>query len=170
MTTDDVFLCRYAMQDDDVPEGWTASPLDGWQGANGRVMWSKVLTNGRQKGANFERECAKTLFMATGLDVKRDLEQYRASDHGDLIGIPGWTIECKRYARGTTWRNEWWGQVEAAANAAGCEPALIYKFDRCPIRVVLRLSSVSNEYMSKDDTVEMSMDTFAMLVSESLCD
>lgn len=166
----ETFLCRFAMQDDDVPEGWTASPLQGWHGANGRVMWSKPMTNGRQKGAQFERDCAKKIFLATGLDVKRDLEQYRASDHGDLIGVPGWTIECKRYARGTTWRADWWEQVESAANAAGCEPALIYKFDRHPVRVVVRLSSISSEYMSKDDVVELSFDTFCMLVSESLCD
>ena len=169
MIEGDTFVCRYAHQNDEVPEGWTVTPLQGWHGDNGRVMWSMPMTNGRQKGAAFERECAKKIFLATGLDAKRDLEQYRAGDHGDLIGVPGWTIECKRYARGTTWRTEWWAQVESAANAAGCEPALIYKFDRHPIRVVVRLSSVSQEYMTKDDTVEMSFDTWAMLVSESLC-
>jgi len=164
------YLCRYAHQDDDVPAGWVSQPMGGHHGANGYVLWSMDMTNGRMKGANFERECARMLFERTGLEAKRDLEQYRASEHGDLIGVPGWTVECKRYARGTTWRKDWWGQVEAAANASGTEPVLIYKYDRCPIRCVVRLSSISPVYIQKDNVAEVDFDTWCMLVSESMCD
>mgnify|MGYP003668964502 CR=1 FL=1 len=80
------------------------------------------MTNSRQKGAAFERTCANMLFDITGLEAKRDLEQYRASDHGDLIGVPGWTVECKRYANGVTWKPSWWEQCLSAANAAGNQP------------------------------------------------
>ena len=134
------------------------------------------MTNGRVKGANFERECATKInqwfqeYTGYDIEVKRDLEQYRASEHGDLIGVPGWTVECKRYARGTTWRKDWWEQVEAASNAAGTEPVLIYKYDRCPIRCVVRLSSISPVYIQKDNVAEVDFDTWCMLVSESMCD
>ena len=73
------YLCRYAHQDEDVPAGWASQPLGNHHGANGYVLWSKEMTNGRMKGANFERECARMLFERTGLEAKRDLEQYRAS-------------------------------------------------------------------------------------------
>mgnify|MGYP003143446120 CR=1 FL=1 len=43
------------------------------------------MVNGRQKGAAAEREIAKLLFDELGMTFKRDLEQYRAADHGDLI-------------------------------------------------------------------------------------
>jgi Holliday junction resolvase len=170
METNKTFIYRYAHQNEKVPKGWTCKPMDGWHGANGYVIWSKEMTNGRQKGANFERECARMVFERTGIEVKRDLEQYRASDHGDLIGLPGWTVECKRYARGTTWRKEWWQQVVAASNAAGTEPVLIYKFDRCPIRCVVRLSSISPVYLEKDNVAEVDFDTWCMLFAESMCD
>ena len=57
------------------------------------------MVNGRQKGAAAEREIAKLLFDELGLSFKRDLEQYRAADHGDLIcdePFP-FCIEVKRY-------------------------------------------------------------------------
>ena len=164
------YVCRYAHQDDDVPAGWEVTPLSGHHGANGYVLWSQEMTNGRMKGANFERECARMLFERTGIEAKRDLEQYRAKDHGDLIGVPGWTIECKRHANGTTWKQAWWNQVLEASKESKSQPALIYKYDRCPIRVVVKLSSISPYYYDKDNVAEVSFDTWCMLVAESLCD
>jgi hypothetical protein len=41
------------------------------------------MVNGRAKGAAAEREIAKLLFDELGMTFKRDLEQYRAADHGD---------------------------------------------------------------------------------------
>ncbi|MGB2462430.1 MAG: putative PDDEXK endonuclease, partial [Candidatus Puniceispirillaceae bacterium] len=85
----------------------------------------------RRKGANFERELARMCMDELGIDgVKRDIEQYRAAEHGDLIGIDGWTVEAKRYAHGIIHKPEWWQQVETAADASGTEPVLIYKYDR----------------------------------------
>ncbi len=49
------YLCRYAHQDDDVPAGWASQPLGTHHGATGSVFWRKEMTNGRIKGANFER-------------------------------------------------------------------------------------------------------------------
>ena len=43
------------------------------------------MVNGRNKGAQFERQVAKMLHDELGVSFKRDLEQYRAADHGDLI-------------------------------------------------------------------------------------
>ena len=116
------------------------------------------MTNGRNKGANFERECAKLIFDELGIQTKRDLEQYRAGDHGDLIGLDGWTIECKRYANnaGGNFKPEWWAQVTEAANFEHNQPVL--------------LSSINSDYAGKDNVATVSFPTWCMLVREGLCD
>ena len=43
------------------------------------------MANSRSTGASAEREIAKLLFDELGMTFKRDLEQYRAGEHGDLI-------------------------------------------------------------------------------------
>ena len=130
------------------------------------------MTNGRNKGANFERECAKLIFDELGIQTKRDLEQYRAGDHGDLIGLDGWTIECKRYANnaGGNFKPEWWAQVTEAANFEHNEPVLIYKYDRQPIKCVVLLSSINSDYAGKDNVATVSFPPWCMLVREGLCD
>ena len=88
------------------------------------------MTNSRNKGASFERECATKInqwfqeYTGYDIEVKRDLEQYRSGDHGDLIGLPGWTIECKRYnSNGSVfYRREWWEQVVTASLSMAPSP------------------------------------------------
>jgi len=136
------------------------------------------LTNSRNKGASFERECATKInqwiqeFTGYDIEVKRDLEQYRASDHGDLIGFPGWTIECKRYnSHGSIYyKREGWEQVVTAALATGTQPVLIYKYDRQPVVCVIYLSSVNADYAGKDATMIVPFSTWLMIAADSLCD
>jgi Holliday junction resolvase len=97
------------------------------------------MANGRNKGAQFEREIANMLFFELGITFKRDLRQYQEADHGDLIpddpAFP-FELELKRYAHGPiSGTNKWWQQVTTAANKTGKRPALIYRYDRQPIRV-----------------------------------
>ena len=128
------------------------------------------MTNGRNKGAAFERTVAAMIKDSLGITVKRDLEQYRAGDRGDLIGIDGIVIECKRYkmANGGHYHQDWWEQVEKAAIAQKAEPVLIYKYDRAEPKCVVRLSFINIDYMGKPDTVTVSFDTWCMLVREFL--
>jgi Holliday junction resolvase len=125
------------------------------------------MTNGRQKGAAFERDVARMCHEALGFDVKRDLEQYRQGDRGDLLGVPGWVIECKRYASGPC-RSDWWEQVVRASEAALAEPVLIYRFDRQPLRCQVFLSSINPAYWGKADTATIDFDTWCMIVREGL--
>lgn len=104
------------------------------------------MTNGRTKGAAFEREVAKMLLLELGISFKRDLRQYQEADHGDLVpddpAFP-FELELKRYAKGPiSGTDNWWKQVTTAANKTGKKPALIYKYDRQPIRVVVELQGV----------------------------
>lgn len=96
-----------------------------------------MSVNGRNKGAAFERFIASEIHRTTGFVVQRNLEQYRAREQGDLLGVPGWTIECKHYRTGAMFKPEWWHQVEAAALASGNNPALVFRFNRQPIWVAI---------------------------------
>ena len=136
------------------------------------------MTNGRQIGANFERNVASLLHEEMGLKFKRDLDQYRESLHGDLIceeiDFP-FVIECKRRAKGTTYAREWWEQAKAAAEATPRRkkfPVLIYQLMRSPIRCVVDLNVVidvvGGEKFRHENLVEMSIPTFCLLAREML--
>ena len=178
MTAITRWVYRYAHKDEPVPDGWVSRLCVGRHGAEGYVIWSRQVTNSRVKGASFERTCATKInqwfqdYTGYDIEVKRDLEQYRSGDHGDLIGLPGWTIECKRYnSNGSVfYRREWWEQVVTASLSNGTQPVLIYKYDRQPMCCVVFLSSISSNYVSKQSTAIISFDTWLMLAAESLVD
>lgn len=134
------------------------------------------MTNSRNKGAGFEREVAQALFAELGVSFKRDLEQYRASDLGDLIPdnprFP-FLIECKRYASGG-FRQAWWDQVYRAAIGTEKRPAVIYRFDRQPIRVRLQLRAamecISRKRWSAEDAhlIDVDLPAFVYICREGL--
>lgn len=136
--------------------------------------------NGRQKGASFERllckEIQEMIFQELGMavDLRRNLEQYRSADLGDIQGMEdyGWTVEAKRYGKnqGGSYREEWWRQVTKASEANGSKPVLIFKYDRQPIRCAVRLSDINSDFVGKDDVCVVSFETWCMIVREGLCD
>tara|TARA_R110000772_G_scaffold31767_4_gene78103 strand:- start:31 stop:426 length:396 start_codon:yes stop_codon:yes gene_type:complete len=129
-----------------------------------------MATNGRNKGAAFERDIAKMLHDELGISFKRDLEQYREGAHGDLIPSDPefpFTLELKRYADGPIGgQKSWWAQTCVAARREDKYPALIYRYDRQPIRCVVPMSP----FRWEDDgyVVEMEFDAFCYLVRETM--
>ena len=115
--------------------------------------------NSRNKGASFEREVAKLInqyFDEIGYDykVKRNLEQYQEKDLGDL-NVPNHTIECKRYASGNWYKEQWWQQV---CDACGdTVPVLIWKYNRQPMRVCVPLWAIDWSCDVKDNSVTLVM-------------
>ena len=160
------------------------------------------MTNGRAKGAAAEREIAKLLLDELGeefgLTWKRDLEQYREGEHGDLVcsdpAFP-FVLEIKRYKSGCAAQPKWWDQCCAAARAETDRrrvlrpdapeklPLLVYKYNhqqwkwRMPAEAVVR-AGLPIEYKGCRDTsaldwsyaVEMDTRTAMMLVRELLTD
>lgn len=129
-----------------------------------------MATNGRNKGATFERDIAKMLHDELGISFKRDLEQYREGGHGDLIpsdpDFP-FTLELKRYADGPIGgQKAWWEQTCVAAKREGKSPALIYRYDRKPIRCVVQMDYVIGH--ETEFLVEMDLDAFCYLVRETM--
>lgn len=125
------------------------------------------MVNGRNKGAAYERTIAQQLFNELGIKFKRDLEQYRAGAHADLIADDPdfcFTLELKRYKDGPIGgAPAWWQQVEVAAEREGKWPCLIYKYDRKPDRVVIPLASIMDGGEGK---IETDLQTFCFIVRE----
>ena len=125
------------------------------------------MVNGRNKGAAYERAIAQELFNELGIKFKRDLEQYRAGAHADLIADNPYfpfTLELKRYKDGPIGGSpSWWQQVEVAAEREGKLPCLIYKYDRKPDRVVIPLSSIMD---GGEGRIETDLQTFCFIVRE----
>ena len=129
-----------------------------------------MVTNGRNKGAAFERDIAKMLDDELGIQFKRDLEQYREGGHGDLIpsdpAFP-FTLELKRYADGPIGgQKAWWAQTCVAARREGKYPALIYKYDRKPIRCVAPMDP--NHWQDDGHVIEMDFEAFCYLAREEM--
>lgn len=147
------------------------------------------MVNGRQKGASAEREIAKLLeeeLDGFGLKFKRDLEQYRSAEHGDLVcsdpTFP-FCIEVKRYKTGCAAQPAWYDQVCAAANACHKLPLLVYKYNhqpwkwRMPVQAVMMAGWPHGAYGYPEDAafdwsyaVEMDTRTVMTLIRELMVD
>ena len=123
--------------------------------------------NSRAKGANFEREIGNLLVQDLNLTnpVKRILEQTRTKELPDLR-LGRWCIECKRYGDGCEPPKEWWEQVLRSCSEESLMPALIYKFNRRPIKVRLLASSLNPATQNKLITVDLLWDDFIEIILE----
>jgi hypothetical protein len=135
----------------------------------------------REKGAGAERELAGAIFEELGVRLVRNLEQSRAGGH-DLTLAPEqsgpvadalsrYALEVKRHAKATpALLAGWWAQAQAQAEAAGLVPALAYRPDRMPWRVVLPLAELRVELTRAagiEFTAELSLPAFCAIVREA---
>jgi len=133
------------------------------------------MVNARQKGVRFERQVIALLKEELGdvaEELRRDLDQYRTKDQGDLIGIPGFTIECKRrgHKRDPNLFDEaWWTQV--CRSCGDNIPILIYKLDYYPIRGVVPMYAINPELPKRtEDRAVVEWNALMMIIREHLCD
>ena len=125
------------------------------------------MANSRNKGASFEREVATLLTNDLGLkkNIRRILEQTREKHLPDLM-LGNWYLECKRYASGAEPLEAWWKQVQDATFNKGI-PALVYKFDRRPIKVRVPLGAINpNLHIDSPFTADLYWDDFIFLLKE----
>jgi hypothetical protein len=137
------------------------------------------MVNSRDKGTRGEYAVIKLIEELLGIKLKRDVEQYRQADRGDLILAEDgadwpFCVEVKSYSGlSVTHRPAWWQQVEKASAAHGLIPVLFYKYDRYEWRVVLKANTVSfalGGTLDHDDDILLTTDVdgFAYLAREIL--
>ena len=125
------------------------------------------MTNSRNKGASFERAVANLLTNDLNLtnSIRRILEQTREKHLPDLI-LGRWYLECKRYGSGAEPLDAWWKQVLEATKNKGI-PALVYKFDRRPIKVRVPLGAINPSlHIDSPFTADLLWDDFIFLLKE----
>lgn len=124
----------------------------------------------RRKGAAGEREFINMLKDYLGDDtIKRNLEQTRDGGQ-DALGIEGWALEVKRAAEPKL--AAWWAQAVEQAKGRG-EPALAYRLDRKPWRVIVPMCAFhpwmpSFGHEDLDFCIEMSVPAFCAIVREAM--
>lgn len=133
------------------------------------------MVNGNNKGKAFERKICHefTLLFGMSMKFKRDIEQFRQSDLGDIIcSDPEWPfiVECKRYAKGNGPQPAWIRQAQRAADTAKKHWAVVYQYDRKPVRVAVSLAALADAMGNKDfhkETIwESDLEGFAEIVRE----
>ena len=126
-----------------------------------------MAINSRTKGANFEREIGNLLVQELNLTqpVKRILEQTRTKELPDLR-LGRWCLECKRYGDGGEPPQDWWDQVIRASEGYDLIPALIYKFNRRPIKVRILASTINPNIQNDLITVDLLWPDFVQILLE----
>lgn len=111
----------------------------------------------RNKGKVGERELAVLLTTLTGFSVRRRVRNLEGED--DLVGIPGWSIECKRYASITpALVAGWWQQAVEQGKRIGAEPVLFYRGDRGQWRAVWSANMVNRDERDLDELATVESD------------
>ena len=124
------------------------------------------MADSRRKGANFELQVCRLIKQNLNIEARRNLDQYQSSGMADII-IPNWSIECKAYQKGTTYKSKWWRQTKAAALTKNLTPVLIYKFNNSPIKCVIQIKTLTKNFGSDPDLLcEVSIDTWFYIVRE----
>lgn len=116
----------------------------------------------KRKGASGERELARLLGDLLGLELTRNLEQTRAGGH-DLLGVPGWAIECKRVEAASI--GSWWAQAVEQAERQGLRPVLAHRGNRQPWRFVMRLAELI-QGADREITITTTAAGFAAIVNQ----
>ena len=128
--------------------------------------------NSRTKGKVGEREAIQIMrdYLGEDYEFTRNLVQTRSGGH-DIIGPDNFpfAIEVKRAK--TPLINQWWAQAKDQADRAELIPALWYRLDRKPWRVIVPLYAINRTMTMADGwewTAEITPEAFCMIVREGI--
>jgi|TARA_A100001518_G_C1197364_1_gene41552 hypothetical protein len=131
-----------------------------------------MSASSRRKGHQFERDICHKLQDDLGdifqHPIRRDLDQTREGSLGD-IHLDPFVIECKRYACKFEPPSSWWEQVWRAGQHMDRIPVLVWKVDRRPIKVMLPLYAISQDFeREKNLTATTDWDTAMLIIREEM--
>ena len=95
----------------------------------------------RNKGKTGELELSKILSRMLGVNAHRSQQFCGANHDGDVSGVPGIHVECKRTESGTTTVYKWLDQAEADARL-GDVPVVFHRKNNMPWLAVVDLSDL----------------------------
>jgi Holliday junction resolvase len=93
----------------------------------------------REKGKRGEREVVRIISELLGVAATRKVRQHEGDS--DILGVPGWTIEVKRYASASEATMRTWWEQAIAQTPPGEIPCVWYRLDRRPWRVLWPLEA-----------------------------
>ena len=127
-----------------------------------------MAINSQRKGAGGEREFVAVLteHFPTCRFLRNTYEQ-RLSGGTDIVGLPGFSIEVKRYRSGEWYKIGWWQQVCNEADKTRTIPELAFRYDRRPWHVVVPAQWVARETITNaiNEALVMDVPMFVRLVS-----
>ena len=122
----------------------------------------------RNKGAAGERELILEIEQWTGIRLERNLSQAFGGGH-DLIGLDHWAIECKRYREITNAdKKEFWEQAVKQALKVRKVPAVCFRADRQPWRVLVPYPTDLYRLEAFRRSAEVSLELFCGLITEKI--
>ena len=128
-----------------------------------------MAATSQRKGAigelEFMKELQKRLPWTT---LTRNTYEQRVVGGVDILGLPGFAIEVKRYGRSPTgwYQSAWWDQCVSTAAELGAIPLLGYRYNNAPWRVVIPWM-----FDDPDQPVVTDLDTFCAQLPEFVnCD
>ncbi len=84
--------------------------------------------NSRAKGKNGELELAKVLREHGYMEARRGVQYSGGGDSPDVVGIPGFHVECKRTERGNLY--DWLDQAIRDSDGTGRMPLVAHRRSR----------------------------------------
>jgi len=93
--------------------------------------------NSRAKGKAGELETAK-LFREYGFEARRGVQYSGGGDSPDVIGLPGYHVENKRYQRCVVYK--WLAQAKKDSKDTGLTPLVTLRADRQEPLAILPLA------------------------------
>jgi len=139
------------------------------------------MAHSRNKGAAAEREFAAAIFEQLGVQMVRNLEQYRNGgcdlivedpDHPAAHALDCYAIEIKRQEKATpSIIKNWWTQALEQANRSGKYPCLAYRQSRTPWKVMVPLFVINPDLTRCTDitwTAVMGVNAFCCVVREAI--
>jgi hypothetical protein len=100
------------------------------------------VNRSKARGDRWERECARLVIAYGFTDGARMLRTGAHVDHGDIIGVPGWLIDCKDAQRHE--HSVWLDEATFEALAIGRRGATWVKRPRRPPEDAFAITTVGD--------------------------
>lgn len=133
-----------------------------WVEAGRGLVGQAMTAHSRNKGCSGEREFCRLLSEALGTQISRNITQVRDGGY-DILGVSLFDIEVRR--REQVSEGAWWKEVCERPIADGRYPALAYRQNRKPWRILIPLRFFREK--GGNEPVWLTLDGFVHVVRDA---